>query len=579
MRDYAAVGLGLLGDASAREQLTALLERVAPDVRLLAAEALARLGDTTALQMVTPFLESDQPMERIMAATDSPARTRKRHSRRSPGRSAMPTRKCDGRRPWRSARGRSATRQRCEDCCGTPTHRSASRCARTSPRGRCSPPLNLPEAGADGHRTARRTDDCPHQHLAAPAHPPVTASLCQDWRYCAICVSRAATGSNGGWLRDLERRNGQPVVTVLLLGHAYVGPVAASTAVSARSLLAVLQGTWAGARTIVTSRTGPMPSIALSSLRCSVFLRCISSTRSPRPSAGGRHGVMGQVGRRLGRAHLQRQLHFRRVSSTGAAHRVGHVQVDRRIRRGVAPGNIAVHGLHVLFGAWYLAAMFGSGRVRHAPSPFVLAGFGSLHFRDTATGTVDVLVAALSANALALYLGLARRSWRTRGYDFAVLGAALFAALCTKLTGIVTVVLVVAFHAARVRGTAVDRSHRPQLSQTLRRGLAIAGLSLAPFIVEQAMGELRVYTLAQSPFEVNISVRSMPGLLASDAEVVYRGEKMTARPQLVQLRFWNNYDVPATLRIVFTIALVVWLAAAIPTRSDAQRCRSSSATV
>ncbi len=357
-------------------------------------------------------------------------------------------------------------------------------------------------------------------------------------------------------------------VTVLLLGHAYVRPVAGALLFLPAVYLLFSKGTSAEAPTIVTSRTGPnaVDRAVVAAVLCFLAVYFVDAVTSPvswwdgMASWGkwaadwGARTYSGDyvVG---GYPQLVPRIVSVMYKLTGASAEV------------LPAETFAVHGLHVLFGVWYLAAVVRLAALLDMPAwPLVLAGFGSLHFREhTATGTVDVLVAALSANALAIYLGLARRSWRTRGYDFAVLGAALFAALYTKLTGIVTVVLVVAFHAARVGGTAVDRSHRPQISQTLRRGLAMAVLSLAPFIVEQAMGELRVNTLAQSPFEVNISVRSMPKLLASDAEVVYRGEKLTARPQLVQLRFWNNYDVPATLRLVFTIALVVWLAAAVPT--------------
>jgi hypothetical protein len=47
----------------------------------------------------------------------------------------------------------------------------------------------------------------------------------------------------------------------------------------------------------------------------------------------------------------------------------------------------------------------------------------------------------------------------------------------------------------------------------------------------------------------------MPSLLATEADITYRGGGLASRPQLVQLRLWNSYDVPATLRTAFSLFL------------------------
>ena len=78
---------------------------------------------------------------------------------------------------------------------------------------------------------------------------------------------------------------------------------------------------------------------------------------------------------------------------------------------------------------------------------------------------------------------------------------------------------------------------------------------MVPFLVEQGASELRIGRWGPDPFEVNISLRQIPTLLSTDANVVYRGGDAGVRAGLVQLRFWNSYDVPATLRALFFIGL------------------------
>ena len=62
---------------------------------------------------------------------------------------------------------------------------------------------------------------------------------------------------------------------------------------------------------------------------------------------------------------------------------------------------------------------------------------------------------------------------------------------------------------------------------------------------------------------MNISLRQIPTLLSTDANVVYRGGDAGVRAGLVQLRFWNSYDVPATLRLLFTAFLAICLGASL----------------
>jgi hypothetical protein len=223
----------------------------------------------------------------------------------------------------------------------------------------------------------------------------------------------------------------------------------------------------------------------------------------------------------------------------------------------------ALHGVYVLFAAWFLLAAVRLTRLVSMPAwPVVLAGLGSIQFREhSAAGTVDVLVCALLTTLLALYLGLRRGSWTARR-EAAVLGAAAFAAIFTKWNGGIALVLMVILDRASRGVYPLAPERQAALSRTVYQALGVAAIGLLPFIIEQGASELRIGRWQPDPFEVNISVRQMPTLLSTDANVVYRGGDARVQAGLVQLRFWNSYDVPASLRLVFTAFLGLTLVAA-----------------
>ncbi len=218
----------------------------------------------------------------------------------------------------------------------------------------------------------------------------------------------------------------------------------------------------------------------------------------------------------------------------------------------------------MLFAAWFLLAGVRLTQLLGLPAwPVVLAGLGSMQFREHAgAGTVDVLVCALVTTLLALYFGLRRGTWSARR-EAIVLGAAACAVLFTKWTGVVGLVLLFIFDRASRSAYPLTPARESSLSRTVRRALAIAALGMVPFLVEQGASELRIGRWAPDPFEVNISLRQIPTLLSTDANLVYRGGDAGVRAGLVQLRFWNSYDVPATLRALFTIGLGLCLAASL----------------
>ncbi len=224
----------------------------------------------------------------------------------------------------------------------------------------------------------------------------------------------------------------------------------------------------------------------------------------------------------------------------------------------------ALHGVYVLFAVWFLLAAIRLTRLLGLPAwPVVLAGLGSMQFREhAAAGTVDVLVCAMVATLLALYFGLRRGTW-TASHGWLVLGAAAFAAVFTKWTGGIALLLLVILDRASDRGVPVPAERTGFLRRTVYRALGVAAVGMLPFLVEQGISELRIGTWQSDPFEVNISLRQIPTLLSTDAEIVYRGGNAGARAGLVQLRFWNSYDVPATLRSAFTLFLFVCLAASV----------------
>ena len=143
-------------------------------------------------------------------------------------------------------------------------------------------------------------------------------------------------------------------------------------------------------------------------------------------------------------------------------------------------------------------------------------------------------------------------SWRSRAPEL-VIGASIGATLFTKATGIIGVLLLLAVHAARGRSAPAEPAAAGSI---IRRALLIGALAVLPFIVEQGYTEARIASRHFNPYEVNLSVRQTPALLANDAQVTYRGGGLLARPGLVQLRLWNSYDIPATLRLVYTIFLL-----------------------
>ena len=222
----------------------------------------------------------------------------------------------------------------------------------------------------------------------------------------------------------------------------------------------------------------------------------------------------------------------------------------------------ALHGVYVLFAAWFLLAGVRLTTLLSMPAwPVVLAGLGSIQFREhSAAGTVDVLVCALLTTLLALYFGLRQGSWSARR-EAAVLGAAAFAAIFTKWNGGIAIVLMVILDRASRLVFPLPADRQAAIARTVHRALAVAGVCLLPFVAEQGLSELRIRHWRPDPFEVNISIRQMPTLLSTDATVVYRGGDAKVQAGLVQLRFWNSYDVPASLRLVFTAFLALSLVA------------------
>ena len=213
----------------------------------------------------------------------------------------------------------------------------------------------------------------------------------------------------------------------------------------------------------------------------------------------------------------------------------------------------ALHGFYVLFAAWFLLAAVRLTQVLRMPAwPVVLAGLGSIQFREHAgAGTVDVLVCALVTTLLALYFGLRSGTWGARR-EALVLGGAAFAVIFTKWTGGVGLLLLWLLDLALRRDPLLSPARTASLTRSVRHALSIAALGMLPFVVEQGVSELRIGRWEPDPFEMNISLRQIPTLLSTDANVVYRGGDAGVRAGLVQLRFWNSYDVPATLRPVFT---------------------------
>ena len=224
----------------------------------------------------------------------------------------------------------------------------------------------------------------------------------------------------------------------------------------------------------------------------------------------------------------------------------------------------ALHGFYVLFAAWFLLAAVRLTRLLDMPAwPVVLAGLGSIQFREHAgAGTVDVLVCALLTTLLALYFGLRRETWSARR-EALVLGAAAFAVIFTKWTGGIGLLLLFILDRASRAAYPLSPERAASLTRSVRRALAIAAVGMLPFVVEQGASELRIGRWESDPFEVNISLRQIPTLLSTDANVVYRGGDAGVRAALVQLRFWNSYDVPATLRMVFTAFLAICLVASL----------------
>ena len=216
----------------------------------------------------------------------------------------------------------------------------------------------------------------------------------------------------------------------------------------------------------------------------------------------------------------------------------------------------AAHVFYTFFAAWFVVAAVRLCDLLELPAwPAILAGLGSLLFREhIGAGTVDVLLAAQVTTLLALYLGWSRGAWRTAIDPAWVLAASVFATMFTKLTGIIGPLLVLSLQ------PSVRRRFASAGWSTPRRALLLGFALLLPFIIEQGYTELRIARFRPDPSEVNLSVRQTPALLATDAELTYRGGGLTSRPHLVQLRFWNSYDVPATLRVAFSLFLFGCLA-------------------
>ena len=217
-----------------------------------------------------------------------------------------------------------------------------------------------------------------------------------------------------------------------------------------------------------------------------------------------------------------------------------------------------IHAFGVAAAAWLVLASARLARLLDLPSwPLVLLSFGSLKFREQiGTGSVDVLLAAATVTLLALFLALRNGEWQARRGAWAVVGAAMFACIFTKVTG--------AFALAAVASLAIAGARRERARDERRQlllGLAVALVAIAPFVVEQGLAESGARHGQLRPEEVNIPAGGMARVLAADSDQAYHGEPLAMRPKTAVLRFWNNYDVPDTLRWPMSALLLILFAA------------------
>ena len=219
----------------------------------------------------------------------------------------------------------------------------------------------------------------------------------------------------------------------------------------------------------------------------------------------------------------------------------------------------ALHGVYVLFAAWFLVAAVRLSQQLELPAwPVVLAGLGSIQFREHAgAGTVDVLVSAMVRPCWRCTSGCAAGPGRARRESL-VLGAAALATIFTKWTGAIGILLMLILHYAARYAVPTTPERSASLTRTVRNAPgARCGRDAA--IPAWSRGFRRCASAAGSPIrsEVNISLRQIPTLLSTDANIVFRGGDAGVQAGLIQLRFWNSYDVPATLRLVFTVMLAL----------------------
>jgi hypothetical protein len=227
------------------------------------------------------------------------------------------------------------------------------------------------------------------------------------------------------------------------------------------------------------------------------------------------------------------------------------------------PDFFAIHGFHVVLAMWFVAASWRLAKLLGLPAwPVLVAGIGSMQFREhIGSGTVDVLITTLAVTMMALYLGYVHSAWKVHARrEWVVLGSALFACLFCKVTGWLVLLIVGGLYLL-VRRDMSGAERRASVARVTRLAALVAVLAMAPFLAEQGYSELRIASRHFDPYEVNISLREIPAWLAKDADVTYRGGGLMSRPHLVQLRFWNSYNVPALLRWPHTLLLLLLLAA------------------
>lgn len=223
----------------------------------------------------------------------------------------------------------------------------------------------------------------------------------------------------------------------------------------------------------------------------------------------------------------------------------------------------ALHGVHVVFAGWFVAAAVRLAAVVGVRAwPVLAAAFGLATFRaEIGWGTADLLVAAFLTTTAAMYIGYVRGVW-TAARPRLILALLIFGCGFTKITGLIVIGILVS-----VRALSGGRRIGPTVAKETTLAILASVILLGAFYAQQLYTDLRVPVSVLNAQETNLRLREMPGVLRSATAIAFRDDNgLVSRVSRAWRRTLIDYGIPGWFRPFFTGAVLLLVLGAMTTR-------------